>query len=129
MDEFSWLAQEPMLNELVALWIKTFRTFGCGVWLAEQDLVRLTGGATSGDLSGHSVIGNSVFQLMFFHEPAAAEVVSQTFPNIAPYQDSLETFPRPQDTGMAEAVLRIPDGAFHTYMVLTPSERQALLGS
>ena len=129
IDEFGWMAQEPMLNELVALWIKTFRTFGCGVWLAEQDLIRLTGGAGSGDLSGHSVIGNSVFQLFFFHESAAAEVVSTTFPNLAPYQATLETFPRPQEAGLAEAVLRIPDGAYHTYMVLAPAEAQALLGS
>jgi hypothetical protein len=128
IDEFGWMAQEPMLNELVAMWIKTFRTFGCGVWLAEQDLIRLTGGAATGDLSGHSVIGNSVFQLLFFHEPAAAEVVSQTFPNVAPYQDTLETFPRPQETGLAEAILRIPDGAYHTYMLLAPAERP-LLGS
>ncbi|MCB0198292.1 MAG: hypothetical protein KDJ65_40495, partial [Anaerolineae bacterium] len=74
IDEYGWLAQEPMLAEVTAMWIKTFRTFGCGVWVAEQDLIRLTGGAASGDLSGHSIIGNSVFQLFFHHEPSAAEL-------------------------------------------------------
>lgn len=128
VDEFGWMAQEPMLAETVALWIKTFRTFGCGVWMAEQDLIRLTGGA-SGDLSGHSIIGNSVFQLFFHHEPAAAEVVAQTFPNVAPYRDLLETIQRPQDTGVAEAVLRIPDGAYHCYMLLSDIEQRMLLGS
>ena len=127
IDEFGWLAQEPLLSELVALWIKTFRTFGCGVWVAEQDLVRLSGGAR-GDLSGHSIIGNSVFQLFFHHEPAAAEAVARTFPNLASYKEMLETFPRPQETGLAEAVLRLPDGAYRTYMLLAPAEQQ-LIGS
>ncbi|GIK42102.1 MAG: hypothetical protein BroJett011_59350 [Chloroflexota bacterium] len=127
IDEFGWMAQEPMLAETVAMWIKTFRTFGCGIWMAEQDLIRLTGGIT-GDLSGHSIIGNSVFQLFFNHEPAAAEVVTQTFPNVAPYRDMLETFQRPQDTGVAEAILRLPDGAYHTYMLLSDIER-SLVGS
>ncbi len=129
IDEYGWLAQEQMLSETVAMWIKTFRTFGCGIWVAEQDLIRLTGGAASGDLSGHSIIGNSVFQLFFHHESAAAEVVAQTFPNVAPYRDMLETFPRPQDTGLAEAVLRLPDGAYHAYMLLTDIERRNLTGS
>jgi hypothetical protein len=109
------------------MWIQTFRTFGCGIWVAEQDLIRLTGGM-SGDLSGHSIIGNSVFQLFFNHEPSAAEVVAQTFPNVAPYRDLLETFQRPQETGVAEAVLRIPDGAYHAYMLLSDMER-VLIGS
>ena len=92
-------------------------------------MIRLTGGAASGDLSGHSIVGNSVFQLFFHHEPSAAAVVAQTFPNVAPYQDAMETFPRPQETGLAEAVLRIPDGAYHTYMLLSDVEKYSLLGS
>ncbi len=128
IDEFGWLAQEPMLAEVIAMWIKTFRTFGCGIWVAEQDLIRLTGGSASGDLSGHSIIGNSVFQLFFHHESAAAEVVVETFPNVAPYRDLLETFPRPQESGLAEAILRIPDGAYHAYMLLSDRER-SLIGS
>ena len=128
IDEFGWLAQEPLLAEVVAMWIKTFRTFGCGIWVAEQDLIRLTGGRVTGDLSGHSIIGNSVFQLFFNHEPAAAEVVVDTFPNVGPYRDLLETFPRPQETGLAEAVLRLPDGAYQAYMLLSDRER-ALIGS
>ena len=86
------------------------------------------GGAASGDLSGHSIVGNSVFQLFFHHESAAAKVVSETFPNMAPYQHMLESFPRPQETGLAEAVLRIPDGAYHMYMLLSDLER-SLIGS
>jgi hypothetical protein len=78
---------------------------------------------------GHSIVGNSVFQLFFHHESAAAEVVSGTFPNVAPYQDMIETFPRPQETGLAEAVLRLPDGAYHAYMLLSDVERKVLLGS
>lgn len=128
IDEYGWLAQEPMLNETVAMWMKTFRTFGCGVWVAEQDLIRLTGGGT-GDLSGHSIVGNSVFQLFFHHAAAAAAVVSETFPNVAPYQDMIETFPRPQESGLAEAILRLPDGAYHTYMLLSDVERRWLIGS
>lgn len=129
IDEYGWLAQEPMLSEAIAMWIKTFRTFGCGVWVAEQDLVRLTGGLASGDLSGHSIIGNSVFQIFFHHEPSAGDVVAETFPNVAPYRDMLETFPRPQETGLAEAVLRLPDGAYHAYMLLSDMERRVLIGS
>jgi hypothetical protein len=128
IDEFGWLAQEPLLAETTAMWIKTFRTFGCGVWVAEQDLIRLTGGEVS-DLSGQSIIGNSVFQLFFYHESSAARVVADTFPNVASYGDMLETFPRPQETGLAEAVLRIPDGAYHAYMLLTPTEQRHLIGS
>jgi type IV secretory pathway VirB4 component len=128
IDEFGWMAQEPILANVVAMWIKTFRTFGCGVWLAEQDLIRLTGKASSTDLSGHSIVGNSVFQLFFFHEASAAEVVAETFPNVEPYKNMLESFPRPQETGVAEAVLRIPDGAYHMYMILSDTER-SLLGS
>ena len=119
------------------MWIKTFRTFGCGVWVAEQDLVRLTGGMASGDpsagsgqvLSGYSIIGNSSFQVLFHHESSAAALVAETFPNVAPYRDLLETIQRPQDSGVAEAVLRIPDGAYHTYMLLSDVERAALVGS
>jgi hypothetical protein len=129
IDEYGWLAQEPLLSQSVAMWIKTFRTFGCGVWVAEQDLIRLTGGAGGGDLSGHSIIGNSVFQLFFHHEAAAAEVVARTFPNVAPYREMIESFPRPQDTGLAEAALRLPDGAYHTYMLLSDVERNYLIGS
>ena len=137
IDEFGWLAQEPILAETIALWIKTFRTFGCGVWVAEQDLVRLTGGMAAGDpsgspsgqsLSGHSIIGNSTFQLFFHHEPSAAVVVAETFPNVAPYRDLLETIQPPQEAGVAEAVLRIPDGAYHAYMLLSDMER-SLIGS
>lgn len=128
IDEFGWMAQEPILANVVAMWIKTFRTFGCGVWLAEQDLIRLTGKASSTDLSGHSIVGNSVFQLFFFHEASAAAVVAETFPNVEPYKNMLESFPRPQETGVAEAVLRIPDGAYHMYMILSDTER-SLLGS
>lgn len=129
IDEFGWMAQEPMLAETVAMWIKTFRTFGCGIWMAEQDLIRLTGGVGGSDLSGHSIIGNSAFQLFFHHEPAAANMVAQTFPNVAPYRDLLETIQRPQDTGVAEAVLRLPDGAYHCYMLLSDIEQRVLLGS
>lgn len=128
IDEFGWLAQEPILAETTAMWFKTFRTFGAGVWVAEQDLIRLTGGTAAGDLSGHSIIGNSVFQLFFFHEPAAAQAVVNTFPNTTPYRELMESFRRPQETGVAEAVLRLPDGAYHTYMLLTPMER-VLVGS
>lgn len=64
----------------------------------------------------------------FNHEPAAAEIVAQTFPNVAPYRDMLETFQRPQETGVAEAVLRLPDGAYHAYMLLSDMER-SLIGS
>lgn len=129
IDEFGWLAQEPLLAEVIAMWIKTFRTFGCGIWVAEQDLIRLTGDVSrSDDLSGYSIIGNSVFQLFFHHESAAAEVVTETFPNVTPYRDMLETFSRPQETGLAEAVLRIPDGAYHAYMLLSDRER-SLIGS
>jgi|GEM_PF-2766281 len=128
IDEFGWMAQEAILANVVAMWIKTFRTFGCGIWLAEQDLIRLTGGAASGDLSGHSIVGNSVFQLFFHHESAAAKMVSETFPNMEPYQNMIEAFPRPQETGLAEAVLRIPDGAYHMYMLLSDVER-TLIGS
>lgn len=128
IDEFGWLAQEPILAETTAMWFKTFRTFGAGVWVAEQDLIRLTGGTATGDLSGHSIIGNSVFQLFFFHEPAAAQAVVDTFPNTVPYRELMETFRRPQETGVAEAVLRLPDGAYHTYMLLAPMER-TLVGS
>ncbi|MCL4297948.1 MAG: hypothetical protein KJ077_19555 [Anaerolineae bacterium] len=129
IDEFGWLAQEPILAETVSMWIKTFRTFGCGVWVAEQDLVRLTGGAATGDLSGHSIIGNSVFELFFHHEPSAADLVARTFPNVAPYREMLESFPRPQDTGVSEAILRLPDGgAYHLYMLLAGAE-QGLVGS
>jgi type IV secretory pathway VirB4 component len=128
IDEFGWMAQEPILANVVAMWIKTFRTFGCGIWLAEQDLIRLTGGAAAGDLSGHSIVGNSVFQLFFYHESSAADVVSETFPNVEPYRNSLESFPRPQETGLAEAVLRIPDGAYHMYMLLSDIEK-SLIGS
>nr|HMQ54969.1 hypothetical protein [Anaerolineae bacterium] len=128
VDEFGWMAQEPILANIIAMWIKTFRTFGCGIWLAEQDLIRLTGGAASGDLSGHSIVGNSVFQLFFHHESAAARMVSETFPNMEPYQNMIESFPRPQETGLAEAVLRIPDGAYHMYMLLSDLER-GLVGS
>jgi hypothetical protein len=115
------------------------------VWVAEQDLVRLTGGMASGDpfgglrassspgsgqaLAGHSIIGNSSFQVLFHHESSAAALVAETFPNVAPYRDLLETIQRPQDTGVAEAVLRIPDGAYHTYMLLSDVERAALVGS
>jgi len=128
IDEFGWLAQEPILAETVAMWIKTFRTFGCGVWVAEQDLARLSGGMASGDLSGHSIIGNSTFQVFFRHESAAAGVVVDTFPNMAPYRDMLESFQPPQN-GPAEAILRIPDGAYHTYMLLSDWEKSALVGS
>ena len=55
--------------------------------------------------------------------------MAQTFPNVAPYQAALETFPRPQETSLAEAVLRIPDGAYHTYMLLSDIEKFSLLGS
>ncbi len=128
IDEFGWMAQEPILANVVAMWIKTFRTFGCGIWLAEQDLIRLTGGSASGDLSGHSIVGNSVFQLFFYHESAAADIVAETFPNVEPYRNMLESFPRPQETGLAEAVLRIPDGAYHMYMLLSDIEK-SLIGS
>ena len=33
------------------------------------------------------------------------------------------------DTGLAEAVLRLPDGAYHTYMLLSDVERKVLIGS
>jgi hypothetical protein len=98
------------------------------VWVAEQDLIRLTGGNVT-DLSGTSIISNSVFQLFFHHEPSAARVVAGTFPNVASYGDMLETFPRPQETGLAEAILRIPDGAYHAYMLLTQPEQRYLIGS
>lgn len=128
IDEFGWMAQEEMLAATIAMWIKTFRTFGCGVWAAEQDLVRLTGGREGSDLSGQSIIGNSVFQLFYFHEPAAARTVVETFPNVGPYRDLLESFGRPQETGVAEAILRLPDGAYHTYMLLSETEK-SLIGS
>ncbi len=128
IDEYGWLAQEPILAETTAMWIKTFRTFGCGVWVAEQDLVRLTGGETT-DLSGRSIISNSTFQLFFHHEPSAARLVAETFPNVASYGDMLETFPRPQDTGLAQAILRIPDGAYHAHMLLSQAEKRYLIGS
>ena len=127
IDEFGWMAKEPMLAETVAGWYKTFRTFGCGVWLAEQDLLRLTG-AGERDLSGHSIVSNTRFQLFFHHESAAADVVAKTFPNVAPYRGALESFPSPQETGRAEAILRLPDGAYHTFMILTHGETP-LIGS
>ena len=86
-------------------------------------------GASGQALSGHSIIGNSTFQLFFHHEPSAAALVAETFPNVAPYKDLLETIQQPQETGVAEAVLRIPDGAYHTYMLLSDMECGSLIGS
>ena len=62
-------------------------------------------------------------------EPGAAALVAETFPNVAPYKDLLETIQQPQETDVAEAVLRIPDGAYHSYMLLSDVERGSLIGS
>jgi hypothetical protein len=56
-------------------------------------------------------------------------VVADVFPNVAPYRDLLETIQRPQEAGVSEAVLRIPDGAYHAYMLLSDVEKSALIGS
>jgi len=120
IDEFGWLAQEPILAETVSMWIKTFRTFGCGVWVAEQDLVRLSGGAATGDLSGHSIIGNSVFELFFHHEPSAADLVARTFPNVAPYREMLESFPRRRTQGYPKLSCACPTAAPITFICCLP---------
>lgn len=129
IDEFKVMSREPRLASQVAEMYKTFRTYGVGVWAAEQNLFTLTGlerGSSAGiDVaSGRYILDNSQVLVAFRQQSAGAKEIARLYDEMTPHHVQTMLGAQP-----GEAVVKFEEGIYHVYFGLARDEQAYFLGS
>lgn len=126
VDEYYLMSQIPQLSESLALFFKTFRTYGVAVWVAEQDFFTMTGNSEENfDKNGRYLVSNAANVIALYHNN---------------YKDALrlqEFFPEMKDiigyiTGQKKqgvGIMKLKEKIYPFQLELTLEEENNLLGS
>ncbi len=141
IDEVYYMSREPMLMQALAEMLKTVRSYGTAVVLADQDLETYLGVEGAGGqsmnagldvASGVYIINNTQWVLSFGLKRSAAERLALQYPGafLPTHVDFLDEMgSRTDANAKGMGVLIYQNRAEMLYMQLRPREASALLGS
>ncbi|HFC11388.1 MAG TPA: DUF853 family protein [Anaerolineae bacterium] len=141
IDEVYYMSREPMLMQALAEMLKTVRSYGTAVVLADQDLetylgVEGAGANTMNDgldiTSGVYIINNTQWVLSFGLKRSAAERLAQQYPGafLPTHVEFLDEMGSRTDAGAkGMGVIIYQNRVEMIYMQLRPREATQLLGS
>ena len=76
IDEFRYMAQEPMLAEQAMLLVKTARTYRAAIWMAEQNLFTF-----SETFTGRAIIENTPLITLYRQTATATKIARELYPS------------------------------------------------
>ncbi len=141
IDEVYYMSREPMLMQALAEMLKTVRSYGTAVVLADQDLETYLGVEGAGGqsmnagldvASGVYIINNTQWVLSFGLKRSAAERLALQYPGafLPTHVDFLDEMgSRTDANAKGMGVLLYQNRAEMIYMQLRPREAATLLGS
>ena len=119
IDEFRYMAQEPMLAEQAMLLVKTARTYRAAVWMAEQNLFTF-----SETFTGRAIIENTPLVTLYRQTATATRIARELYPKLTEYHAFLMG-----TSQRGECVTLLGDDIFHIYMQSSRAESAVFSGS
>lgn len=126
VDEYYLMSQIPQLAESLALFFKTFRTYGVAVWVAEQDWYTLTGFEGQRNKHGEYLVSNAANVVALYHNTLKdARALANIIPELNEDLLSYITGTKRAGTG----VLKLKEKMMPFRLELTEQERNLFIGS
>lgn len=119
IDEFRYMAQEPMLAEQAMLLVKTARTYRAAIWMAEQNLFTF-----SETLTGRAIIENTPLVTLYRQTATATKIARELYPRLTEYHAFLLG-----TSQRGECVTLLGDDVFHMQMRSSRGEAAVFAGS
>lgn len=119
IDEFRYMAQEPMLAEQAMLLVKTARTYRAAIWMAEQNLFTF-----SETLTGRAIIENTPLVTLYRQTATATKIARDLYPRLTEYHAFLLG-----TSQRGECVTLLGDDIFHMQMESSRGEAAVFVGS
>ncbi len=119
IDEFRYMAQEPMLAEQAMLLVKTARTYRAAIWMAEQNLFTF-----SETFTGRAIIENTPLITLYRQTATATKIARDLYPKLTDYHAFLMG-----TSQRGECVTLLGDDIFHMHMQSSRAETAAFSGS
>ena len=119
IDEFRYMAQEPMLAEQAMLLVKTARTYRAAIWMAEQNLFTF-----SETLTGRAIIENTPLVTLYRQTATATKIARELYPRLTEYHAFLLS-----TSQRGECVTLLGDDIFHMHMESSIGEAALFAGS
>ena len=119
IDEFRYMAQEPMLAEQAMLLVKTARTYRAAIWMAEQNLFTF-----SETFTGRAIIENTPLVTLYRQTATATRIARELYPKLTEYHAFLMG-----TSQRGECVTLLGDDIFHLHMQSSRAEMALFSGS
>ena len=119
IDEFRYMAQEPMLAEQAMLLVKTARTYKAAIWMAEQNLFTF-----SETFTGRAIIENTPLVTLYRQTATATRIARELYPKLTEYHAFLMG-----TSQRGECVTLLGDDIFHMHMQSSRTEMAVFSGS
>jgi len=119
IDEFRYMAQEPMLAEQAMLLVKTARTYRAAIWMAEQNLFTF-----SETFTGRAIIENTPLVTLYRQTATATRIARDLYPKLTEYHAFLMG-----TSQRGECVTLLGDDIFHMHMQSSRAEMAVFSGS
>jgi hypothetical protein len=119
IDEFRYMAQEPILAEQAMLLVKTARTYRAAIWMAEQNLFTF-----SETFTGRAIIENTPLVTLYRQTATATRIARELYPKLTEYHAFLMG-----TSQRGECVTLLGDDIFHMRMQSSRAESAAFSGS
>ena len=119
IDEFRYMAQEPMLAEQAMLLVKTARTYRAAIWMAEQNLFTF-----SETFTGRAIIENTPLITLYRQTATATKIARDLYPKLTEYHAFLMG-----TSQRGECVTLLGDDIFHMHMHSSRAEMAVFAGS
>jgi hypothetical protein len=119
IDEFRYMAQEPMLAEQAMLLVKTARTYRAAIWMAEQNLFTF-----SETFTGRAIIENTPLITLYRQTATATKIARDLYPKLTEYHAFLMG-----TSQRGECVTLLGDDIFHMHMQSSRGELAVFAGS
>ena len=126
VDEYYLMSQIPQLAESLALFFKTFRTYGVAVWVAEQDWYTLTGFEGQKNKHGEYLISNAANVIALYHNTLKdAQALGAIIPELSDQLLGYITGSRRPGTG----IIKLKETILPFRLELTEQEKRLFVGS
>ena len=119
VDEFRFMAREPMLAELVMMLVKTARTLSTAIWVAEQNLFTFVH-----TLTGKAILENVEMFTLYKQTATAIKVAREQFPRLTEFHSFLM-----QTSKRGECISILGDDIHHLWVRPSIMELQEFKGS
>lgn len=119
IDEFRYMAQEPILAEQAMLLVKTARTYRAAIWMAEQNLFTF-----AETFTGRAIIENTPIVTLYRQTATATKIARDLYPRLTEYHSFLLGTSR-----RGECITLLGDDIFHMQMHTSLFELASFSGS